>query len=154
MASWIRLTYHRRLFLGLVAYSWFMLVCFAVFQYHRERQLKADELNLRLQAVNDYILRGLAENDSVFVPAGMIPVGFDDMRISIIDEDGRVVYDNTLDHLPESSHLGREEIAAAMAKGRVLRCAGIAKAPATHIFIPPRGGTAILSGRQCLTPCR
>jgi signal transduction histidine kinase len=94
-----------------------MLVCFAVFQYHRERQLKADELNLRLQAVNDYILRGLAENDSVFVPAGMIPVGFDDMRISIIDEDGRVVYDNTLDHLPESSHLGREEIAAAMAKG-------------------------------------
>ena len=68
-----------------------MLVCFAVFQYHRERQLKADELNLRLQAVNDYILRGLAENDSVFVPAGMIPVGFDDMRISIIDEDGRVV---------------------------------------------------------------
>ncbi len=117
MASWIRLTYHRRLFLGLVAYSWLMLVCFAVFQYHRERQLKADELNLRLQAVNDYILRGLAENDSVFVPAGMITVGFDDMRISIIDEDGRVVYDNTLDHLPESSHLGREEIAAAMAKG-------------------------------------
>ena len=97
-----------------------MLVCFAVFQYHRERQLKADELNLRLQAVNDYILRGLAENDSVFVPAGMIPVGFDDMRISIIDEDGRVVYDNTLDHLPESSHLGREEIAAAMAKGEGL----------------------------------
>lgn len=117
MASWIRLTYHRRLFLGLVAYSWFLLACFAVFQYHREKQFKADELNIRLQMINDRIIDMMADNDSVFDLSMVIPHDFSDLRISIIDEEGRVFYDNSLDALPGSDHRDREEIAEALAHG-------------------------------------
>ena len=114
MASWFRLTYHRRLFLGLVAFLWLMLGCFAVFQYHREKQFKAEELNLRLQMVNSRIIDGLAENDTLFSPASAIPHDFSELRISIIDSEGRIVYDNSLDSLPGTNHLDREEIAEAV----------------------------------------
>lgn len=117
MASWFRLTYHRRLFLGLVAFLWLMLGCFAVFQYHREKQFKAEELNLRLQMVNGRIIDGLAENDTLFSPASAIPHDFSELRISIIDSEGRIVYDNSLDSLPGTNHLDREEIAEAVRYG-------------------------------------
>lgn len=117
MASWFRLTYHRRLFLGLVAFLWLMLGCFAVFQYHREKQFKADELNLRLQMINDRIIGGLADNDTLFSPASAIPHDFSDLRISIIDSDGKIVYDNSLDSLPGTDHLDRKEISEAMKHG-------------------------------------
>ena len=117
MASWFRLTYHRRLFLGLVAFLWLMLGCFAVFQYHREKQFKAEELNLRLQMVNSRIIDGLAENDTLFSPASAIPHDFSELRISIIDSEGRIVYDNSLDSLPGTNHLDREEIAEAVRYG-------------------------------------
>ena len=65
MASRFRLTYHHRLFLGLVAFLWLMLMCFAVFQYHREKQFKAESLNIRLQTINDRIFEGLVRNDTV-----------------------------------------------------------------------------------------
>lgn len=117
MASWFRLTYHRRLFLGLVAFLWLMLGCFAIFQYHREKQFKAEELNLRVQMINDRIIDGLADNDSLFSPASAIPHDFSDLRISIISGKGQVIYDNSLDSLPGTNHLDREEIAKALKNG-------------------------------------
>lgn len=117
MASWYRLTYHRRLFLGLVAFLWLMLGCFAVFQYHREKQFKAEELNLRLQMINDRIIGGQAHNGSLFSPASAIPHDFPDLRISIVSDSGKVIYDNSLDSLPGTNHLDREEIAKAIRNG-------------------------------------
>ena len=55
----VKISYHRRLFIGLVAYSLLMAVCFAVFQYHRERQFKVQELDSRLQDLNAMILENL-----------------------------------------------------------------------------------------------
>ncbi len=43
MALWRKMTYHRRLFAGLVAYSLALAACFAVFQYMREKEFKAEE---------------------------------------------------------------------------------------------------------------
>ncbi len=117
MDSWIKPTYHRRLFVGLVAFSFLMLGCFAIFQYHREKQFKAEELNLRLQTVNSRIMDCLAGNGEVSVPASVIPHDFPDLRISIINDSGAVISDNTLDSLPGTSHLDREEIAKAMKHG-------------------------------------
>lgn len=114
MASWFRLTYHRRLFLGLVAFLWLMLGCFAVFQYHREKQFKAEELNLRLQMINDRIIDELTENDSTFSPPSTIPHDFSELRISIIDSEGKIMYDNSLDSLPGTNHLNRKEISEAL----------------------------------------
>lgn len=117
MASWFKLTYHRRLFLGLVAFLWLMLGCFAVFQYHREKQFKAEELNLRLQMINDRVIDGMADNDSLFSPVSAIPHDFSDLRISIISDNGQIIYDNSLDSLPGTNHLDREEIAKAIKNG-------------------------------------
>lgn len=114
---WNKLTYHRRLFLGLLVYSVVLVGCFAVFQYYREKQFKAEELNLRLQVINDRVLEYLADNDSVDIPAAALPHSFKDLRISVIDTRGNVIYDNSIDSIPAKNHLGRKEIADALKYG-------------------------------------
>lgn len=115
MASWNRPTYHRRLFLWLLTYSWLMVLCFAAFQYRRERRFKAEELNTRLQAVNESLLEAIGKSDTLPYRENMPPI--EGLRISVIDLDGRVIYDNSLDSLPAGNHLAREEIAEALKSG-------------------------------------
>lgn len=113
MLSCFRLTYHKRLFLGLLFYSWLLVGSLAMFQYQREKKFKAEELNSRLQVVNDLILSRLVSTGRLTVP----PVDIHGLRISVIDKQGKVIYDNSLDALPGTSHLNREEIAEALATG-------------------------------------
>ncbi len=115
MALWSKPTFHRRLFLWLLSYSWLMVLCFAAFQYHRERRFKAEELNGRLQAVNEALLAAVDGADSV-VRFESLPQT-EGLRISVIDLQGRVLFDNSLDSLPTKNHLEREEIAAALEHG-------------------------------------
>lgn len=114
----LHLSYPRRLFGWLLAYSALLVGCFVVFQYQREKEFKAETLNARLQLVNSYILSELAEGNSVpdmrldeFHP-------FEGLRVSIIDPDGRLVYDNTADSTAASmGHADRTEIAEAERNG-------------------------------------
>lgn len=115
MASWHKPAYHRRLFLWLLSYSWLMVLCFAAFQYHRERHFKAEELNGRLQALNESLLTAIDDTASMARWAGQPPI--DGLRISVLDLHGRMLYDNTLDTLPTQSHLDRKEIAEALQHG-------------------------------------
>lgn len=113
-----KISYPQRLFLWLLGYSLLLVGCFVVFQYRREKEFKADELNSQLQLVNAYILTELQEGKE---PAG-VPLrefhSFPDLRVSVIDgNDGTVVYDNSLDRMPGTSHLQREEIRKALASG-------------------------------------
>lgn len=112
-----KLTFHRSLFVGLLVYSWLLVGCFAVFQYHRERKYKAGELNAQLQLINDRILYDMAERGGVYDPRSATPHPFDELRVSIIGRDGKIVYDNSLEFFPDNSHLDRKEIAEALAKG-------------------------------------
>ena len=112
-----RLSYPQRLFLWLLGYSLLMVVCFVAFQYHRERQFKADELNAQLQIINANVLADFSENDSLNANYLIGKHPFKDIRISIVAHDGKVVYDNSLDSLPSSNHLSREEIAQAVDYG-------------------------------------
>lgn len=117
MASSNKLSYSRRLFLWLLGYSALMAGCFVVFQYHREKDFKAAELNTRLQLINTYILTELAEGqrpDEISL-ADFHP--FEDIRVSVITDSGDVVYDNSTDAVPAASHLDREEIRLAMETG-------------------------------------
>ena len=109
-----KLSYHGRLFLWLVAYSCLLGGCLVAFQYYREKQYKADELNSMLQLVNSQILKSLDEGRVVDYSAEF-PVP--DLRVSIIDNSGRIVYDNLLDSLPDTDHRKRVEIASAIANG-------------------------------------
>ena len=117
ISSKIRLNYARRLFLWLVGYSLLMVICFVTFQYHREKEFKAEELNAQLQIVNANVLADFSENDSLNANYLIGKHPFEDIRISIVSHDGKVVYDNSLDTLPQSNHLSREEIARAVALG-------------------------------------
>ena len=112
-----KFSYGRRLFLWLLGYSLLMVVCFIVFQYHREKEFKVDELNAQLQIVNANILADFSENDMLNANYLIGKHPFKDIRISIVSHDGKVVYDNSLDSLPQSNHLSREEIAEAVRNG-------------------------------------
>lgn len=114
MALSNRLSYPGRLFLWLLGYSILLVGCFVAFQYNREKEFKAAEMDARLQLINDYILNELAEGRSIedirlndFHP-------FDDLRVSVISEDGEVMYDNALDSIRRANHLDREEIKSAL----------------------------------------
>ena len=112
-----KFSYPQRLFVWLLGYSLLMVGCFVVFQYHREKEFKAEEIDKQLQLINTYILTELGEGHDVpdirlddFKP-------FDDIRVSVISEDGHIIYDNTLDSIPKTNHLDRQEIRDALRLG-------------------------------------
>ena len=112
-----RLTYPQRLFVWLLAYSVLLVGSFVVFQYHREKVFKGDEINTKLQLINTYILTELEEG---YEPAAISLKEFyplDNIRMSIISDSGHIVYDNALETLPGTNHLGREEIKQALKSG-------------------------------------
>lgn len=122
MALSNRLTYHRKLFLWLLGYSVLLVGCFVIFQYHREKEFKIKEVDSKLQLINTYILTELDEGLKIedmdldeFYP-------FKNIRISVISDNGDVVYDNTpglskQDHIKNVNHLDREEIRQALRTG-------------------------------------
>lgn len=111
------ITYPRRLFLWLLCYSLLLVGCFVGFQYHREKEFKAGELNSQLQLVNNYILNELDRG----VEAEHIDMSelhqFGELRVTVIDSDGIPEYDNS-PATPSGNHLDREEIRKAMTTGR------------------------------------
>jgi len=110
-----RVKYPQRLFLWLLGYSILLVGCFIGFQYHREKEFKAAELNAQLQMINARLLDGLTHGETV----EDIPVShpFKNLRISVIDTRGNILYDNSPDIIPHSNHLSREEIRKARATG-------------------------------------
>ena len=117
MYSLNKLSYPQRLFVWLLGYSLLMVGCFVVFQYHREKEFKAEEIDKQLQLINTYILNELSEGYDVpdikldeFKP-------FDNIRVSVISDKGHIIYDNTLDSLPKTNHLDRQEIRDALRLG-------------------------------------
>lgn len=109
-----RFTYPRRLFLWLLGYSILLVGCFIVFQYHREKEFKTEEMNTRLQMINTYILTELKNGKDIREISLMDFHPFEDIRISVITGEGTVIYDNSIDSLPNLNHLNREEIRRAL----------------------------------------
>lgn len=116
-ASSNRLTYPQRLFLWLLGYSILLVGCFVVFQYQREKEFQAESLNTRLQLINTYILTELDENQDVSKINLAYFHPFEDIRVSVISDEGSVVYDNSIDSLPNTNHLNRKEIREALSRG-------------------------------------
>lgn len=118
MDSSNRLSYSQRLFLYLLGYSVLLVGGCVWFQYHREKTFSAREVDDRLQLINRRILEDADFDTSPFVLPDIGQSPFEDLRISVIDSSGRVIYDNTLDSIPGTSHLKREEIAKAQRFGQ------------------------------------
>ena len=117
MASETKISYHKRLFLQLIVFSWTMVLCFVGFQYIREKEYKSEFLNAQLQQYNRLLLTTVEEGEPFEEYIATHDKPFDELRISIITLSCAVVYDNTISLDSLDNHRGRPEIADALTKG-------------------------------------
>ncbi len=117
MALRIKLSYHQRLFLLLLAFFWTMIVCFVVFQYYREKECKSDVLNAELQTYNKHLLEAFEKNSDYAQYFKSHEEPIEDLRVTIIDLSGKVIFDDTLPYDSLDNHRDRPEVAQALKKG-------------------------------------
>ena len=117
MASETNKSYHKRLFLQLIVFSWAMVLCFIGYQYIREKEYKSEFLNAQLQQYNRHLLTTIEDGEPFEEYIATHNKPFDELRISIITLSGAVVYDNTISLDSLDNHQGRPEVADALAKG-------------------------------------
>ena len=117
MASVIRLSFHKRLFLQLIAFSWVIVLCFVGFQYLREKEYKSKFLDTQLQQYNRHLLEAVEDGESYQEYISSHEKPFDDLRVTLISLAGDVVYDNTISVDLLDNHSHRPEVVAALNKG-------------------------------------
>ena len=117
MVSETNKSYHKRLFLQLIAFSWAMLLCFVGYQYIREKEYKSDFLNAQLQQYNRHLLATIEEGEPYEDYIATHDKPFEELRISIITLTGAVIYDNVISLDSLDNHRDRPEVANALAKG-------------------------------------
>ncbi|MBQ4548619.1 MAG: HAMP domain-containing histidine kinase [Bacteroidales bacterium] len=117
MASVIKLSYHKRLFLVIIVFLWSVVFCFIGFQYMREQQYKSDFLSAQLQLYNRHLLEVVEEGLSYeeYIMTHNKP--FDELRVTIITLSGAVVYDNILSIDSLDNHRERPEVVQAIKNG-------------------------------------
>lgn len=117
MASVIKLSYHKRLFLVIIVFLWSVVFCFIGFQYLREQQYKSDFLNAQLQLYNRHLLEIVEEGQPYeeYIMTHNKP--FDELRVTIITLSGAVIYDNVLLIDSLDNHRERPEVNQALKNG-------------------------------------
>ena len=117
MASVIKLSYHKRLFLVIIVFLWSVVFCFIGFQYLREQQYKSDFLSAQLQLYNRHLLEIVEEGQPYeeYIMTHNKP--FDELRVTIITLSGAVIYDNVLSIDSLDNHRERPEVVQAMKNG-------------------------------------
>ncbi len=117
MASRVRLSYHRQLFLLLLVFLWTLVASFVLFQYGREQHFKAEQLDAHLQLINLRMLDALDNGIDPRAFSSRWKGPFEELRVTLIDRDGNVLFDNSLDTLPGTNHLDRPEVRTALRNG-------------------------------------
>lgn len=117
MDSSINLSYHKRLFTLLLSFIWIIVTCFMIFQYFREKDVKSDSINSQLQVCNNNIIRAIEDGNSYETGISACYFPFEDIRVTIIEHDGDVVYDSKYDADYLDNHLSRPEVRSASAAG-------------------------------------
>ncbi len=117
MASVIKLSYHKRLFLVIIVFLWSVVFCFIGFQYLREQQYKSDFLSAQLQLYNRHLLEIVEEGQPYeeYIMTHNKP--FDELRVTIITLSGTVIYDNVLLIDSLDNHRERPEVVQALKNG-------------------------------------
>ena len=117
MDSVIKISYHKRLFLILLAFSWCIILCCVGFQYQREKEYKSELITVQLRLFNQHILEAYEEGLVLqeYIDSQELP--FEGLRISVISLSGEVMYDNTLSLETLDNHRYRPEIDDAFKDG-------------------------------------
>ena len=117
MVSATKLSFHKRLFLQLIAYAWALVLCFVGYQYLREKQYKSEFLSATLQQYNCHLLDEVEEGRSFETYISTHEMPFSDLRITLITLSGAVIFDNTIAIDSLDNHRSRPEVAEALRKG-------------------------------------
>ncbi len=114
------LSFSRKLFLSVILLFVVFATCFIAYQYQREREYKAELLNLQLQDYNSRLYEWLknrtANKDSIddYVRNHALK----DLRVTLIDLKGKVIYDSYETPLSAmENHLDRPEVKKALVYG-------------------------------------
>lgn len=114
----IRFSFHSRVLLLVLTMSWLLVGTFMVFQYRREKAFKEQLLDCELQMHNRRILNDIARGMSVDSIIDHIGSPLDNLRISLIDNDGNVIFDNNdSTPFPSGDHNSRPEVIEARKSG-------------------------------------
>ena len=91
--------------------SWLLVGTFMVFQYRREKAFKEQLLDCELQMHNRRILDDISRGVSIDSIIGHIGSPLDNLRISLIDNAGNVIFDNNdSTPFPSGDHNSRPEV--------------------------------------------
>lgn len=114
----IRFSFHSRVLLLVLTMSWLLVGTFMVFQYRREKAFKEQLLDSELQMHNRRILDDIARGVPVDSIIDHIGSPLDNLRISLIDNDGNVIFDNNdSTPFPSGDHNSRPEVIEARKSG-------------------------------------
>lgn len=105
-----KFSYRHKLFLLLLVFAWSLIAIFIVFQYDREKEYKVQQLNTLLQYYNNRLGDIIAADGFSEEAINSLAPPMPDLRVSILDMGGNVVFDNTIDRLAGSNHLDRPEV--------------------------------------------
>jgi len=127
-----------------MSFSWTMSICFIVFQYYRERQCKADVLNAQLQSYHWQLLDSIDRECDYRYYVEFFDHPFADLRVSIVDFSGKVLFDNTLDASTLDNHITRPEIVLALRNGSGCRIGRRSASDGREYFYSATKGRHIL----------
>jgi len=104
--------------IALLTLCWVLVGTFMLFQYQREKRFKTELLNTQLQMHNSRILDDLKRGDSMESVMKRIGTPLDGLRVTLIDKDGNVVYDNNdSTPFPTANHNNRPEVVESRRNG-------------------------------------
>ena len=114
------LSFSRKLFLSVISLFLVFAVCFIAYQYQREREYKVELLNTKLQDYNSRLYEQLSRQspDSSIITGYINNHILEDLRVTLIDIDGNVLYDCYSNHNGQmENHLDRPEVQKALKQG-------------------------------------
>lgn len=119
MRNKIPLPLHQRLFIYAITLFGIYMLCFVVFQFRREKEYKIDMLNYRLQVVNTHVGDAIKDRENIdLVVAELSTNEFEQLRITVIDTLGKVVYDSyPHEDFSFNDHSNRPEVIKARITG-------------------------------------
>lgn len=108
--------YQNRIFLIITVFIWILTFSFFIIQFTREKEYKINLLNNELQILNDQVLYNIENKQPINYNLINHIIGQDSLRVTVLDYDGRVVFDTYKDKINEN-HKSRKEIQDALAFG-------------------------------------
>ena len=141
MAGKIKFPFQMRIFVTVLALCWVLVGVFMLLQYRREKEFKASLLDARLQMHNDRIIEDLRLGQRIEEIVARIGAPVEDLRVTLIDRDGNVLYDNGKHTLhPQTNHNDRPEIRTARAAGAGHAVARLSESDEVNYFYSARLG--------------